>query len=58
MTLPEGHFGVVPIEQARTMDGMTLFREIMAGRLPAPWEHLPPSSRSVCHRVLAGPSSG
>ena len=36
MTLPEGHFGVVSIEQARTMDGMTLFGEIMAGRLPAP----------------------
>jgi uncharacterized protein (TIGR00369 family) len=31
-----GDFGVVPIEQARTMDGMTLFGEIMAGRLPAP----------------------
>lgn len=29
-------FGVVPIEQARTMDGMTLFGEMMAGRLPAP----------------------
>ena len=36
MTHPEGHFGVVPIEQARTVDGMTLFGEIMAGRLPAP----------------------
>ena len=36
MTLPEGHFGVVPIEQARTMDGMTLFGEMAAGRLPAP----------------------
>jgi uncharacterized protein (TIGR00369 family) len=29
-------FGVVPVEQARTMDGMTLFARIMAGRLPAP----------------------
>ncbi|HZQ01445.1 MAG TPA: PaaI family thioesterase [Reyranella sp.] len=29
-------FGVVPIEQARTMDGMALFGEIVAGRLPAP----------------------
>jgi len=29
-------YGVVPVEQARTMDGVTLFREIMAGRLPAP----------------------
>ena len=36
MDIPEAGFGVVPIEQARTMDGMTLFREIMAGRLPAP----------------------
>ena len=29
-------FGVVPMEQARAMDGMTLFTGIMAGRLPAP----------------------
>src|SRR4030095_4233696 len=29
-------FDVVPIEQARTMDGMTLFGEMKAGRLPAP----------------------
>jgi uncharacterized protein (TIGR00369 family) len=36
MKTPLGGFGVVPIEQARTMDGMTLFGEIMAGRLPAP----------------------
>lgn len=37
MTQPHpGGYGVVPIEQARGMDGMTLFREIMAGRLPAP----------------------
>ena len=36
MTLPEGHFGVVPIKQARTMDGLTLFGEMAAGRLPAP----------------------
>ena len=34
-TSPAG-FGVVPIEQARTMDGMTLLGEIVAGRLPAP----------------------
>jgi len=33
---PAAGYGVVPIEQARTMDGMTLFGEIMAGRLPAP----------------------
>ena len=36
MKTPSAGFGVVPIEQARTMDGMTLFGEIMAGRLPAP----------------------
>ncbi len=29
-------FGVVPLERARTMDGMTLFTEMAAGRLPAP----------------------
>ncbi len=29
-------YGVVPLEQARTLDGMTLFREMIAGRLPAP----------------------
>jgi uncharacterized protein (TIGR00369 family) len=36
MDIPEVGFGVVPLEQVRSMDGMTLFREIMAGRLPAP----------------------
>ena len=40
-------FGVVPIEQARTMDGMTLFKEIMAGRLPAP-----PISRTLGMSLL------
>jgi uncharacterized protein (TIGR00369 family) len=29
-------FGVVPLEQARTMDGLALFEGIIAGRLPAP----------------------
>jgi len=29
-------FGVVPLEKARTMDGIELFREMAAGRLPAP----------------------
>ena len=29
-------FGVVPLDQVRAMDGMTLFTEIVAGRLPAP----------------------
>jgi uncharacterized protein (TIGR00369 family) len=32
----EAGFGVVPLERARTMDGIVLFREILAGRLPAP----------------------
>jgi uncharacterized protein (TIGR00369 family) len=36
MKTPEAGFGVVPVEQVRTMDGMTLFGEMMAGRLPAP----------------------
>jgi len=36
MKIPSAGFGIVPIEQARTMDGMTLFGEIVAGRLPAP----------------------
>jgi uncharacterized protein (TIGR00369 family) len=36
MKTPEAGFGVVPVEQVRTMDGMTLFAEMMAGRLPAP----------------------
>ena len=31
-----GGYGVVPIDQARTMDGLTLFTEMVAGRLPAP----------------------
>ena len=29
-------FGVVPLELARMMDGITLFTELLAGRLPAP----------------------
>jgi uncharacterized protein (TIGR00369 family) len=29
-------FGVVPLDKARTIDGMTLFTEMAAGRLPAP----------------------
>ena len=33
---PATEFGVVPLETARTMDGMTLFTEMIAGRLPAP----------------------
>ena len=29
-------FGVVPVERMRTMDGMTFFTEMLAGRLPGP----------------------
>ena len=36
MKTPAAGFGLVPIEQARRMDGLTLFGEIRAGRLPAP----------------------
>ncbi len=36
MKLSEAGFGVVPIKQVRGMDGMTLFGEMLAGRLPAP----------------------
>jgi uncharacterized protein (TIGR00369 family) len=36
MKTPAAGFGLVPIEQARTLDGMTLFTEMVAGRLPAP----------------------
>jgi uncharacterized protein (TIGR00369 family) len=36
MKVPEAGFGVVPVEQARGMDGLTLFEEIRAGRLPSP----------------------
>ncbi|MFO1080252.1 MAG: PaaI family thioesterase [Reyranellaceae bacterium] len=28
-------FGVVPLEQARQIDGLTLFQEMLAGRLPS-----------------------
>jgi uncharacterized protein (TIGR00369 family) len=32
----DGNFGVMPIEQARAMDGLSLFRGSLEGRLPAP----------------------
>ena len=35
MTADAG-FGVVPREQARTLDGLTLFKGLMEGRFPAP----------------------
>ena len=36
MNAPHMNVGVVPLEQARTMDGLVLFTEMAAGRLPAP----------------------
>ena len=32
----DGSFGVVPIEQARRMDGLSLWRGLLEGRVPAP----------------------
>jgi uncharacterized protein (TIGR00369 family) len=32
----EPGFGVVPPDKARTLDGIDVFREVLAGRLPAP----------------------
>ena len=32
----DGNFGVLPLDQARTMDGLSLFRGLLEGRLPAP----------------------
>jgi uncharacterized protein (TIGR00369 family) len=39
-------YGVVPLEQARTMDGLSLFRGLLEGRLPAP-----PISKALGFRV-------
>ncbi len=36
MDVPETGFGVVPVEEARAMDGLALAQGIVAGRLPAP----------------------
>ena len=35
-SLDDREFGVVPLDKARTMDGIELFREMVAGRLPTP----------------------
>jgi uncharacterized protein (TIGR00369 family) len=35
-TMADAGYGVVPIEQARTMDGLALFEGLLAGRFPAP----------------------
>jgi uncharacterized protein (TIGR00369 family) len=32
----DGNFGVVPVEQARRIDGLSLFKGLLEGRLPAP----------------------
>ena len=34
MQMPEAGFGVLPLEQARTMDGLSLMQGIRDGRLP------------------------
>ncbi|HEY2610682.1 MAG TPA: PaaI family thioesterase [Reyranella sp.] len=36
MMAAEAGFGVVPLEQVRTMDGLTLIKGLMEGRFPAP----------------------
>jgi len=36
MKVPAAGFGVVPVEQVRKLDGLALFTEMLAGRLPAP----------------------
>jgi uncharacterized protein (TIGR00369 family) len=43
----EAGYGVVPIEQARTLDGLDLFRGLLEGRYPAP-----PISRALGFRLL------
>jgi hypothetical protein len=32
----EAGYGVVPIEEARALDGLTLFKGLLEGRFPAP----------------------
>ncbi len=44
-------YGVVPLEHARTLDGLTLFREMIAGRLPAP-----PIARALGFDIVAADS--
>lgn len=34
--MSDAGYGVVPIEQARAMDGLTLFKGLLEGRFPAP----------------------
>lgn len=46
MTADAG-YGVVPLEQARTLDGLDLFKGLMEGRFPAP-----PISRALGFKVV------
>jgi hypothetical protein len=34
--MSDAGYGVVPLEQARAMDGLTLFKGLLEGRFPAP----------------------
>ena len=36
MSRSDGEYGVVPIEQARALDGLDLFKGLLEGRFPAP----------------------
>jgi uncharacterized protein (TIGR00369 family) len=36
MMMSDAGYGVVPLEQARAMDGLTLFKGLLEGRFPAP----------------------
>ena len=44
--MADAGYGVVPIEQARTMDGLTLFQGLLEGKFPAP-----PIGRALGFRV-------
>ena len=35
-SMTDSGYGVVPVEQARTMDGLTLFKGLLAGHFPGP----------------------
>ena len=44
--MSDAGYGVVPLEQARAMDGLTLFKGLLEGRFPAP-----PITRALGFRV-------
>ena len=44
--MSDAGYGVVPLEQARAMDGLTLFKGLLEGRFPAP-----PITRTLGFRV-------